>query len=1607
MPATPITNPVAGESLVGTEPQLLQHVDPGWRHRLNLFMGRALSDTALQNEQLYRSGLLATLGQSVTAGTVTGLALTMDTTVADPVLAVSPGYGIAPNGEDVVLNRPLKTALSTLTVVDSVAENVFQQFITTPNAAFAGVLMLQPVVAQVSGQNLDTGTGPIEVTGNLGASCDQDPEEYAFEDWQVADGVRLVLVPWPSASQTLVLPPLSPQQTLRNRLAYTIFGAEALLGPDDQLPWGMLGVPVALIAFDSGASWKPLFVDCSAVVRAGGLARRRIILPSPGNLSIAQPALAQARINQLSEQLSQTMAQHLQFNTLADIFPIMPPSGLLPVAALDFQKKRAAWLPLNWSVSAAPVHLEELETVLKTGMAEAPIAAQTTAPTDSKLVEPVEVLIPLPDSVYDPKILVTEVVAPVFQQEVNKATQARNLTLQRLRCVRQELNTLFVALGPNVPANPNLIDLDAGLTTNEMQGRNTPPPYLPASTETFGTLLPTSWAKSTAYSAGQFVIDSNGTLQVVQTAGTSGAVSPTWNTTVGQTTQDNTVSWINNGSWVWQPNAVYVAGQFIVDANGSIQVVKTGGISASAQPALSQTAGQNTFDGIPWVNNGNSPWTPDNLYTEGQLILDSNGNIQIVQTGGISGDSMPSPWNPNPGQTTPDSGVTWENLGHSVWQPNIVIHAGQAIIDSNGNIQLAQIGGTTGAAIPSWNRILSATSSDASITWTNSGILIWQSAKAYAVNQIIADSNGNIQLVQTAGTSGTLQPRWSTTPNGPTTDGTVTWVYLSFNSADLSQLKTIVAQPPYTSSFQDSQGTHTISLLSANDLNDLASNGLQHLITSLNARISQANDLLDTAFLTAQTDIYRYRQNILGSTAASALATSPVLANIATGETATATAADLQNYINTIVPPAGSTTPAPVLRKPSVTPSTTPLLQPGTGRFLPAISFSSPASGTVTRAQFVSNQSIVSSGTLARLTQINGGTAAPTGPMRPINIRGSGVFNLGQAAAGGPTAAPGGAAAAPSEGAAAGPSPADITGQSPITGAQLNIRTLTVAQRLQQSPSWEAMFYSISNRLSFLQILEKIENDLGLVADDLQILVDGPPPPPPPTPPSTPPPPAPAPVETHFFYEWRGANQSIIQTKIQAPYLNTDPSEATLFSVGIHIAEQHTALLRALEARVQQYVDFVALCTSALNNIQNNIQQAQTYVTQLQNALVQDRQNVAFTTALLNDETQRVNNVNVQRLEILQSSVQLVAYTRARTLEPIDTTPSRQLVPANITNPVPACLQQSVAIPPELREIVGLLREAPLSWLPAAASQVANLGRPILLQQLALHAQTRAAQQLQIALLPSSATGEPGVYAPAISTVYSANQQVFRNLQIQRAAFQPASLTNLGWSLQVATIQSVAAANDLIAAEVVHAEISMAISRLIEQISSVATCLYTRVSIALPVNRLAWAEYLRGAGMSVGLQSLAILPNWNQLNYVDRQPMQLLVDWLFQQIDTSNSAAAAFMSDVVRTAILLASDVPVDSIIPGRILLRVRPAVGGIVTLNLPSDRISSGMYVHLYSGATLAAHAVVSDLDTRTVSATVTDVFTPGVYIEASDTAHFTAQAPRALAIRPLFSQS
>jgi hypothetical protein len=1849
MPATPITNPARGESLVGIEPQLLQQVDPGWRRRLNLFTGRALSDTALINEQTYRAGLLSTLGQSVSAGTVSGLALSLQASGADPLLELTPGYGVMANGQDVILNQTLKTRLSTLAIVDitnaaqveSVTQQsgqplppalMFRQWITDPeNTATAGILLLQPVLAQVSGQLLDTGSAPIIVSGNLGASCGQDPAEYAFEDWQVADAVQLVYMPWPAATQAapaLALPAQSPVATWRNRLAYTIFEAESMLAPDDQLPWSMLGVPVGLIGFDpgvawkantaytvgqfvmdpsgnqqqvatagttaaaapawssvygantndggvtwmnNGVGWKPLFLDCSAVVRAGGLPRQHFALPAqapaleqwqsntpfvvadfiidangnvqkvttagqtaglapkwsagfgttttdntvvwtnngpaswqantayqagqfiydsngylqyvtvagtsgtteptwngaylpttdgsitwvnnaPGTEPIVQPVLAQARINQLSEQLSQTMAQQTPFTTLADIFPTLPPSGILPVAALNFAQAKAPWLPPNWTITAAPVRLEELETVLETGMMAAPLPLATAAPADPSTMEPVEVLVPLPDAVYDPNILVVETVAPIFQQELTDALDERNLALQQMNTVQEEINVLLTGIGPNIPATAGLIDPNAGLSPQEIAGRDLYPPYTPTAAETFATTLPSTWTAGAAKAVGAFIIDGNGVLQVATVAGTTGTAAPTWNTTVAGLTTDGSATWLNNGPWTWQPSTAYVAGQFVIDSMGFRHVVTVAGTSASDPPAWSDGVGATTQDGVIWQPGGRAIWQPDTLYAVGTLIFDSHNSVQIVQSGGISGDSPPS-WNPNLNQTTQDGGVTWKTLGNSLWQPNTAYSAGQAVVDSSGAIQTVQAGGTSGTVAPTWTQAAGATIMDAAVNWSNAGPMTWQAGTAYAAGALVLDSNCNIQQVKVAGTSGATAPVWSTTPAGTTTDGGVTWTYFTFVSTDLQTVLAVLGQAPYVTTYTDSTGaTQTVNLLSAADMTTLTTNGLQTLVTSLSARISAANDLLDTAFLTAQTDIYRFRQNVLGATAASALATSPVLANIAKGSTATATSADLQSYMASLLPT--STTTATAGAAPTTT-TTGPAEFNNISfqGFAAAAKLTPPAAGGIT-ATYATD---AFTGAAVKLA----GTTA-TRSLRDLavtsNARASqfvpaaaSKFSAGVPAAAfvaqgaAPAAAPAGAPAAASFAAAAPAAaftsaasstfamsaagsnlfrattlapnlalspttiyrpistiiatPVDITNQSPLPGAQLNIRTLTVAERLAQSPSQESMFYSIANRLSFLQALTLICQDLNLAVDDLQITIDQPPA-------TGSPAGTPAPTKIFRMMEWRtGSQQTAIQTAIQTPYLPTDAPEATLFSVGVRVVEQHTMLLRELEARVQQYSDFVTLCKSALTDMRGNIQQARVYLAQLGNSLQQARQDVAFTTSLLSDETARVAQVNAQRQQVLQSAVQLIAYTRARTLEATDTVPSRQLEPANVANPVPACLQQSVAIPPELREIVAQLREAPVNWLPSVAVQMTKLERPSLLQQLALNTQARAVLQLQSAPLPSSSAGEPGNYAATISSVYSANQVMFRNLQTQRAAIQPAALINQSWSIQVANLQSVAAVNDLISSNAVHAEVSNAVARLIQQISNVATCLYTRVSIALPVDRLAWAEYLSGPGTSVALQSLAILPNWNQLGYTDRQQMQMLVDWLFLQIDTSIVAAAAFMSDVVRTAILLASDVPIDNTLSAGIIVRAQPIIGGVVSLSLSSSRVASGMFVQLYSGSTLAARAVVTDLDSNTVSATVTDVFKNDVFLETTDTAHITAQTPQAVALRPLFT--
>ena len=576
-------------------------------------------------------------------------------------------------------------------------------------------------------------------------------------------------------------------------------------------------------------------------------------------------------------------------------------------------------------------------------------------------------------------------------------------------------------------------------------------------------------------------------------------------------------------------------------------------------------------------------------------------------------------------------------------------------------------------------------------------------------------------------------------------------------------------------------------------------------------------------------------------------------------------------------------------------------------------------------------------------------------------------------------------AALPSKGEV--PTSADITSQLPLAGVSFNLRTLNIAERLKTSPSHEALLYSLSARTTLIDTLldQNFATDFGISLDDLEILVQ-----------------EQNPDKTFSPKAYRLADmrtnpaiRTQVYASIQAAGLTTDADESAVFSGGITALDHHTLLLRAVEARVALYKQLIALATTALTNVQGQFNGARAAIARTDNELSEARGNLSLVLGLIQDELARIDAVNTRRQATL-ANVPFLVLMRSRTLATEADVPSRQLMPATVASPVPAALQSTAIVPPELRELAGLLREAPPAWIPATAALLARLERQQHFIDLAMQMRVRAIAKLQLPPAASSATTHPGPYGAPIADLFGTHRNVMQGFVQERAAYDHTQLVNLSWASQKNELLRVAAINDLIASDSVHLEIAHEIAALIQNVSKIATALYLRMSATKPIDRLEWAEYLRSTGRSAGLRSLSIMPKWETQDYIDRQQMQLLVDWLFAQIDATIPAAVAYMSDLVRTAVLLASHAPVDDVIAGEVAARVKPALGGILALTSTSSRVAHGMPVLLYNGANLMARAVVDDLDGGQVYAKVTNVYVDD-FVDQGAHAHFLNDDPAA----------
>ncbi len=469
-PVRPIQEVFPGESVLGMSPPLDRTVDPVWNRRANLYTGRSLSDTIFMVEQIGRAGHLAATGSMLSTGRVQGLDVVLERTEGGEVLVLLPGYGVTSTGDDVMVATPQRIRVQDIPVIAPgltsgdapVARRLGD--VLGAGEPVVGVLVLQPVVVEQVADNDPTDP------------CEQDPQNFAFEDWQMVDGCRLCCVLWEDS--WIARPAVDAQW--RNRLAHALFDWEQRHS-STETPWSAVGLPVAMLGGQGGAL---SFLDGAAVVRMGGKRPWRQGLVAQAGT----PFVWQARLQQFAEQVAEMQAESLSIEAIAQACRFLPPAGLLPKDALSVgivsgtgRPWTNRFFPEGFTLDLAPIPVEQLDAILT--------ACASLAPLDMTRPERVRVLVPVPQSSFEPDLLRVAQVDPEFQDTINRFVEGRGKWLRRrtdLRDIASALNRSIVGTPLTYAApDPDALEPET-LADDPLLGTEGP---LSAAEETYGTTV--------------------------------------------------------------------------------------------------------------------------------------------------------------------------------------------------------------------------------------------------------------------------------------------------------------------------------------------------------------------------------------------------------------------------------------------------------------------------------------------------------------------------------------------------------------------------------------------------------------------------------------------------------------------------------------------------------------------------------------------------------------------------------------------------------------------------------------------------------------------------------------------------------------------------------------------------------------------------------------------------------------------------------------------------------------------------------------------------------------------------------------------------------------
>jgi hypothetical protein len=790
----------------------------------------------------------------------------------------------------------------------------------------------------------------------------------------------------------------------------------------------------------------------------------------------------------------------------------------------------------------------------------------------------------------------------------------------------------------------------------------------------------------------------------------------------------------------------------------------------------------------------------------------------------------------------------------------------------------------------------------------------------------------------------------------------------------------------------------------------LDARGLEGFIAYLGSRADRADDLVDYGFLKVQTDVYRVRQLVLGTTAATRLAVSPALATIAQAETAAASQEQISTFSNNLVArPAttvatlrtsgggGSTPAAFEIASTAVLESRgVPVTGTGSERLTRA------GLGSVTAAPVLFGGS---AGTVATQPALSGGTKSGAAiqldagiglAAQPGTITQAPALEQSSAAVRALTQDIGLIGIA----GVAARTPTDVINVSPIIG-KANVRTTAIAQRLEDPKAIEAKDYTAATRHDAVAALVRLADQLrqedggvtpGLfegidvygVRDDPFLGADN----------------TSRRLPLATFITDRTRLAQLLTTPVRTrPVPNateTMPDEGAYFSDSADLSDNSIALMRQLEGRIKLYRDAIAAAQRTLATLREAVAGGTARLAALADALAEARHDVSVARALLAEETDRIAGINDRRARVLAEEVRFLAFIRPREADNLAGAPRHQVDPGLVEAPAPACLDDHPDVPDELTDMLRVVREAPAQWFNDVPRLFDRLDRPDLLVRVLQTAQLRT----QLMPAPVLTAAPANRLTGAIASMQTRQLQVVTQARSIATQLDLTRIRGLTWQGARDQATQVVSLGDLIDGEHGRGDVARRAAQTFEEIGRIAACLHAGFSDVLPSIRLDWAETLSQFDDSPSLRRLGGLARWGEIPYADRYRLQGLTDWLFGRINPIEPRAESLMNDVVRMCLLLASHAPVGRIIAGRLPrpITVRPGVRLPVTA-FDATKLRVGMEALVYRDSAVVARAIVEDIGASEIATRVVHTTQPQVDLDVNVRVQFGTAAAMSLA--------